>query len=126
MRTFIDAVLLRRAITARAWSGRPDLNRRPSAPKADALPDCATPRAQALDDAAVSTSGQAPSKGQSPGATVAHVRPDARRRPARPRPVDQRPWGAPAALLGGAADRLLPRRLLQHRARGCRPAHGLL
>ena len=25
-------------------SGRPDLNRRPSAPKADALPGCATPR----------------------------------------------------------------------------------
>ncbi len=25
-------------------SGRPDSNRRPSAPKADALPDCATPR----------------------------------------------------------------------------------
>ena len=26
------------------WSGRRDLNTRPSAPKADALPDCATPR----------------------------------------------------------------------------------
>src|SRR5262245_55182128 len=26
------------------WSGRPDSNQRPSAPKADALPDCATPR----------------------------------------------------------------------------------
>ena len=26
------------------WSGRLDLNQRPSAPKADALPDCATPR----------------------------------------------------------------------------------
>ena len=26
------------------WSGRPDLNRRPSAPQADALPGCATPR----------------------------------------------------------------------------------
>ncbi len=26
------------------WSGRPDSNRRPSAPKADALPGCATPR----------------------------------------------------------------------------------
>ncbi len=26
------------------WSGREDLNLRPSAPKADALPDCATPR----------------------------------------------------------------------------------
>src|SRR4051812_44945114 len=26
------------------WSGRPDLNQRPSAPKADALPDCARPR----------------------------------------------------------------------------------
>ena len=27
-----------------SWSGRPDSNGRPSAPKADALPDCATPR----------------------------------------------------------------------------------
>ena len=26
------------------WSGRPDSNRRPSAPQADALPGCATPR----------------------------------------------------------------------------------
>ena len=26
------------------WSGRPDLNRRPPAPKAGALPGCATPR----------------------------------------------------------------------------------
>src|SRR5262245_32921766 len=26
------------------WSGRPDSNRRPSGPKPDALPDCATPR----------------------------------------------------------------------------------
>ncbi len=26
------------------WSGRPDSNRRPPAPKAGALPDCATPR----------------------------------------------------------------------------------
>src|SRR5260370_27249062 len=33
---------------AETWSGRPDLNRRPSAPKADALPDCATPRRQDL------------------------------------------------------------------------------
>ena len=29
------------------WSGRQDSNLRPSAPKADALPDCATPRHQA-------------------------------------------------------------------------------
>ena len=28
----------------RIWSGRPDSNRRPSAPKADALPNCATAR----------------------------------------------------------------------------------
>ena len=28
----------------RGWSGRQDSNLRPSAPKADALPDCATPR----------------------------------------------------------------------------------
>ena len=29
---------------AENWSGRPDSNRRPSVPKTDALPDCATPR----------------------------------------------------------------------------------
>ena len=29
---------------ARSWSGQTDSNRRPSAPKADALPDCAMPR----------------------------------------------------------------------------------
>src|SRR4029077_9652566 len=28
----------------RKWSGRADLNRRPAAPKAGALPGCATPR----------------------------------------------------------------------------------
>src|SRR5271170_223112 len=32
----------------RNWSGRQDLNLRPSAPKADALPDCATPRRKRL------------------------------------------------------------------------------
>jgi uncharacterized protein len=49
-----------------AWSGRPDLNRRPSAPKADALPDCATPRAapQTFEDAAFSSSGGGLSEGQ--------------------------------------------------------------
>src|ERR1700744_2260952 len=30
--------------TADTWSGRQDSNLRPSAPKADALPGCATPR----------------------------------------------------------------------------------
>ena len=30
--------------TILVWSGRPDLNRRPPAPKAGALPGCATPR----------------------------------------------------------------------------------
>src|SRR3974377_1621062 len=30
--------------TAERWSGQRDLNPRPSAPKADALPDCAMPR----------------------------------------------------------------------------------
>src|SRR5438552_17383405 len=30
------------------WSGRPDLNRRPPAPKAGALPGCATPRHEML------------------------------------------------------------------------------
>src|SRR5918994_3114027 len=35
---------LRRSAPQNSWSGREDLNLRPSAPKADALPDCATPR----------------------------------------------------------------------------------
>lgn len=35
---------LARACKLRKWSGRRDLNPRPSAPQADALPDCATPR----------------------------------------------------------------------------------
>src|SRR5690242_20942800 len=30
--------------TGKEWSGQQDLNLRPSAPKADALPDCAMPR----------------------------------------------------------------------------------
>ena len=30
--------------TAYKWSGRQDLNLRPSVPKTDALPGCATPR----------------------------------------------------------------------------------
>src|SRR6185437_3967091 len=33
-----------RIINGLEWSGRRDSNPRPSAPKADALPDCATPR----------------------------------------------------------------------------------
>ncbi len=33
--------------TGAVWSGRLDSNQRPSAPKADALPDCATPRRRA-------------------------------------------------------------------------------
>jgi hypothetical protein len=37
--------ILDSAVIYKSWSGRPDLNRRPSAPKADALPSCATPRA---------------------------------------------------------------------------------
>ena len=35
---------LRARETRQGWSGREDSNLRPSAPKADALPDCATPR----------------------------------------------------------------------------------
>ena len=31
-------------LTSQGWSGQTDSNRRPSAPKADALPDCAMPR----------------------------------------------------------------------------------
>src|SRR5437867_11123000 len=32
------------AVAGEEWSGWPDLNRRPPAPKAGALPGCATPR----------------------------------------------------------------------------------
>ena len=35
-----------RAHSSLSWSGQRDLNPRPSAPKADALPDCAMPRSQ--------------------------------------------------------------------------------
>jgi hypothetical protein len=33
-----------RELTQKKWSGRLDSNQRPPAPKADTLPDCATPR----------------------------------------------------------------------------------
>ncbi len=39
----------RRGIKAESWSGRRDLNPRRRAPKARALPDCATPRAWPVD-----------------------------------------------------------------------------
>ena len=35
-------------LQGRDWSGRPDLNRRPHAPQACALPGCATPRPEEL------------------------------------------------------------------------------
>src|SRR5205814_9133712 len=37
-----------RTAKLRRWSGRQDSNLRPSAPKADALPGCATPRSPAV------------------------------------------------------------------------------
>ena len=75
------------------WSGRPDLNRRPSAPKADALPDCATPRRKDLLGAALSTSARDGSKAQIQGATLRHVRPDTPRKAA--------PAAPPVNVLGG-------------------------
>ena len=39
------------------WSGRRDLNPRPSAPKADALANCATPRHRKADLLLLLTSG---------------------------------------------------------------------
>ena len=39
------------------WSGRPDSNQRPSAPKADALPGCATPRWPEPKDSAAGAQG---------------------------------------------------------------------
>src|ERR1700722_6222224 len=45
MRTFMNPLSPRRAFpNGRRGSGRQDLNLRPSGPKPDALPDCATPR----------------------------------------------------------------------------------
>ena len=41
------------------WSGRGDLNARPPAPKAGALPGCATPRLYSLDSKLLSSSAQA-------------------------------------------------------------------
>ena len=40
-----------------SWSGRPDSNGRPSAPKADALPDCATPRVPEPKDSVACAQG---------------------------------------------------------------------
>jgi hypothetical protein len=42
------------------WSGRHDLNMRPPAPKAGALPNCATPRYTSLSDARISISKTGP------------------------------------------------------------------
>src|SRR6266853_4368748 len=62
--------------------------------------------------AGLSTRAPGRSKAQFPGGKMAHVRPNPRGRPARPRALDQRPGRRAAALLPSAADRLLPRRLL--------------
>ena len=40
----LDAKIFEANSRNELWSGRQDLNLRPSAPKADALPGCATPR----------------------------------------------------------------------------------
>src|SRR5690242_14939139 len=61
---------------------------------------------QTLADAGVFTSARRASKAQIPGARVGHVRPDARRRPARPCALHQRAGRTAAALLPRAADRL--------------------
>src|ERR1700730_8103376 len=70
---------------------------------------------QGLLSPGLSTSAPGRSKAQFPVGKVAHVRPDPRGRPARTRPLDQCPGRRAAALLASAADRLLSRRLLQHR-----------
>ena len=44
------ALKRRREGRSKIWSGRQDSNLRPSAPKADALPDCATPRRLQISD----------------------------------------------------------------------------
>src|SRR6185437_15370668 len=121
MRTFIGL----HSLSAGAWSGRPDLNRRPSAPKADALPDCATPRRKRLMTRGFLRAAEAPRKRKFQCAKVGHVRPDPRGRPARPCAIDQRAGRTAAALLPGPADRVLSRWLLQYRPRGHGPAHGL-
>ena len=40
----VGLYILALLISYHQWSGRQDLNLRPSGPKPDALPDCATPR----------------------------------------------------------------------------------
>lgn len=47
LRNAIAAAFAGASVRAAQWSGRQDSNLRPSAPKADALPDCATPRRRA-------------------------------------------------------------------------------
>lgn len=55
-----------------AWSGRQDSNLRPSAPKADALPDCATPRPMPADLrlSRAGPAGQAWGRGGRSGAAI--------------------------------------------------------
>jgi hypothetical protein len=52
------------------WSGRPDSNRRPSAPKADALPSCATPRFSGPSTGTISCLGLRPPVSKSSHYTV--------------------------------------------------------
>src|SRR2546422_980772 len=46
-----------RLLILRGWSGRPDLNRRPLAPQASALPGCATSRESRLTGHRVQAAG---------------------------------------------------------------------
>ena len=53
--------------TRMRWSGRLDSNQRPSAPKADALPSCATPRSQARSIGERAARGKRAHKAPFPG-----------------------------------------------------------
>ena len=65
------------------WSGRPDLNRRPLAPQASALPDCATSRRVGADFSRRGWRGACRFAPSAPAPAALPSKPRGRRRPAR-------------------------------------------
>src|SRR5690606_7648361 len=61
-RQFAGSSVLLAPLTIQSWSGRQDSNLRPSGPKPDALPCCATPRPPLTDLAHVAESPPGPER----------------------------------------------------------------
>ena len=55
------------------WSGRVDLNHRPSEPHSDTLPDCATPRLACIESVEVITIIAKPCQEQTKSAIMRHA-----------------------------------------------------